>query len=310
MDEIRNSNDADAEVLAASSNGGVPYVKEGVFDFNVGIRKYTNMMNEGVDLQVLIRHKGDKMISSLEINNLEIDLGENSEFKIVRITNGGEKDNAKNVLGDDESESVVLYRLVCDSKDINEHVTCPLDFKTIDGRINRKCIILQIHVCSSVVGKFYVPRVRVNGTLNDVQFNTVINIAGLDSTSRPFLKWFVRDGKDQILNSHYPTNSFEILPKIPKIKCNLKYDRVGFNGRIFPVLVKFVNEDTESPVKIHVKGAAVLNKRYDAVVKWGEDYTGESFDSKDILKPGENVTTTCVLEMPQISGLPMSGGER
>ena len=307
MDELRNSDDADAEVLAANTNSGVPFVKEGVFDFDVGIKEYTNMMNEGVDLQVLIRHKGDNMISSLEINKLEIDLGENSEFKIIRVTNDGENYDANNVLENEEnSKSVVLYELTCDSKDISESITCPLAFKTIDGRINRKCIILQIHVCSSVVGKFYVPRVRVNGTLNDVQFSTVINIAGLDSTSRPFLKWFVKDGKDQVLNNHYPTNSFEVLPKIPKIKCNLKYDRVGFNGRVFPVFLKFVNEDTDSPVKVHIKGDGVLNKKYDVAVKWGEDHTDKSFDSQDIMKPGESVTTSCVLEMPQISGLPMS----
>lgn len=306
MDDARNSEDTNSEVLGTNSNGGVPYVKEGVFEFDVGIKQYTNMMNEGVDLQLLIRHKGDKMISTLEINHFEIDMGENSEFKVIKVTNSSEKYDASNERNGDDKKPIVLYQLNCDSKEISEEVKCPLEFKTIDGKINRKCIILQLHVLSSNVGKFYVPRVRVNGTLNDVQFTTVINIAGLDSKSRPFLKWYVKDSNPITLSSHYPTNSFEVLPKIPEIKCNLKYDRVGFNGRLFPVLLKFFNEDTDSGVKIHIRGMGVLNKKYDVAVKWGNNNDAERFDSDSILKPGDGLTAKCVLELPQVGGLPLS----
>lgn len=291
MDDIVTNDDK----LAGINNGTVAFVKEPIFDVSVGIKKYVNMMNEGIDLQLIVTHRGNEMISSLEINHLEIDFGENSEFKVIKITN------------DVTIKQKFVYQLTCgDSKEIIEEVSCPLIFKSIDGSINRKALIFQFHVMSNVVGKFYIPRVKMNGTLNDIKFNTVINVSDVEENRRPYWKWYKESNNEApiVLENHFPTNSFEVLPKIPQIKCKLRYDRIGFNGRKFPILVKFINEDSDSKVKLHIDSMCALNKKYDVLVRWRDG--GDSFDSDEVLGPGDEISTMCTLDIPQISGLPLN----
>lgn len=283
----------------------ISFLKEGVFNIDVDIKKYTNLMNDGIDLQMIIQHKGNKMISNLKINHLDIEIGENCEFKIIRVKNN---DNINCDI--DKNKSILIHELNCNSKEIKEEVSCSLEFKNIEISKDIKFIVLQLHILSGVVGKFYVPRVKINGTLNDIEFNTVINISGLDNLKKPFIKWYSskEEGKYETLNNHYPTNSFEVLPKIPKIKCKLKYDRIGFNGRKFPILLKFSNEDLDSLIKINIKGICEFVKKYEITCKWfnGKEFNDDEFIGKEILKPGESIEIKCLINLPQISGLPVN----
>lgn len=295
-------NETNGSNLVKDNKDNVSFLKEGVFDIDVDIRKYTNLMNDGIDLQMIIQHKGNKMISNLKINYLDIEVGENCEFKIIRVKNDNNDINI--------NKSILINELNCSSKEIKEEVLSSLEFKNIETNKDIKFIVLQFHILSSVVGKFYVPRVKINGNLNDIEFNTVINISGLDNLKKPFIKWYSskEEGKYETINNHYPTNSFEVLPKIPKIKCKLKYDKIGFNGRKFPILLKFSNEDPDSLIKVNIKGICEFAKKYEIICKWfnGKEFNNDEYIGNEILKPGDNIEIKCLINLPQINGLPVN----
>lgn len=300
LELINDDNNKDDNKILDLNN--TSFIKEKIFNIDINIKKYSNMINDGINIQILISHKGNKMISNLIIKSLEIEIGENFEFKLVKIINKID-DKIEN------NKPIVIYPIECISKEIKEEVYCPLEFKSIDNNKDIKYLILQLHIKSNIIGKFYIPRVKINGIVNDIEFNTINNISNIEDNTKPFIKWYEeKSNKFETIINHFPSNSFEILPNIPNIKCKLNYDKIGFNGRKFFILIEFLNDDLNCLIKINIKGICEFLKKnkFEIICKWGLNFKDFEYIGNDILKPGESIKIKCLIELPQINGLPLN----
>jgi hypothetical protein len=299
-----NEEDEDIETYEDKDdeNDNITFIKiNSIFDVELGIKKYKNLMNEGVNIQIIFKCKGDSMIENLKIKDIKINMGENGNFKIIKIEDSNKKENGN------------IREIECISDSIKENIKSSLIFKNSEENISYKKLILQLHVQSKKIGKFNISNIKINGVLNDFKFKTIINNNEFNSNyaninnNNKFFKWYNKNKSNDfdIIQIQQPRNSFEILPKIPNIKCILKYNEIGFNGRSLPIKLKFINKDSDSIVKIHVKGSGKFNKKEkEILVKWENDK--DYYSSDKLLNPNEEILIDCLVKIPQIEGLSMN----
>lgn len=207
---------------------------KGLFGIQVGVKKFENMINDGIDLQLRIT-SNSKVMAEITIDQIRLDLG-CREFLIAN----------------DPLLKKGYLQIV------NEDGKANLDFD------HELCKVLQVHLYPKKVGVFRVVEVELLGHFNDLKFQTRIQIT---PTIERYFTWYSEDCKHQPIKIHYPSNSFKIEPRIPEIKSSLKYDSVGFIGRQFPITVHFLNADKEPDVVIaSVAGtASIADKEIEVV---------------------------------------------
>lgn len=262
--------------------GNSLFIKNNVFNIDIGVKKYSNMMNDGVDIQLIITPKGSTMIDNLEISKFELDIAGSSEVKKITILNEPL-----------ELEGHIVRQLTSTCDEPGEILKTSLVFRS--EQVTNKSIILQLHIKSKKVGKFYIPKIKTTAILNDFKFTSITNIGGLDVANNYF-KWY---GDNEIIKATYPKNSFEIIPKIPDIKLSLHYENIGFNGRKIPIEIKFLNADEDMNVKLKLAGYGKLENVNGIKIEW-EDNPDE------ILKPGNERIVKCHAILPQVNGLSLT----
>ena len=112
------------------------FIKEKIFNVDAVVKKYQNLMKDGVDVQIVIE-KISK-VEELEITKLEVDIGE---------------------IGNEE----VDIKKVIKNKD--DHFI-----------FNKGRLIITMNIPFKQIGKFYISHIKINGIVNSIKFNTNTNI--------------------------------------------------------------------------------------------------------------------------------------
>ena len=312
---------SDGSVL---DSGRVAFVKEGMFDGVANVRSFENVMNDGVDIQLVLTCRGSgngngdgdcAFIEQLELTHMEVEIASDGDgdgegdgeegstaeyFKVVKIIN----DSNDTASSSNANNGVNVVRVSCnDGSKAKETVHCGIPSSNSSSTSKwPQPLVFQMHCMRKIIGRFHVSRVRVSGTLNGIGFNTVVNVTGGIEGGR-YCHWL---GTDDRIAVRYPGNAFRVNPRMPLLMCKLEYEGRVFNGRRAIVRAVIRNEDDEAVVRVVMRGNAVM-KTSNGVRMEVPCHIVERTDNDDELNPGEERTIECIAELPQVTGLPVQG---
>lgn len=159
-------------------------------------------------------------------------------------------------------------------------------------------IIVQLTQRILDKGQFSVIGVHAEGELNGISFTTAI------IPTYPEYGFWVTEEEDapleRVLNGGPVVN---VTPREPKVTCSLHCDEVGYNGQLFPITLRFRNDDDLSDVKIHASGFGTVqgpSELKDVVLEFDE---GREFRS-GVLGRGKTLEVVAHVALPQLAGMP------
>lgn len=264
-------------------------IKDEMFKSEVLVHDYFNNINEFIKFQIVLYNK-IKYIEILEIKEIDI---------LIEKESGNGKDSGK-------SEKYQTIKLLNDENVSNLNNKFKIDSEAGDEiKINcnltnfKNKLVFQIETLIKNIGKFSISKINIKGNLNDIFFENLINVNNAkdynENSGNDKYVMFIGEGLIENKNK-FPTNYFEILPKIPKIDINLKYDSIGFNEQEFPILINLNNLDDEFNIRIKIKGECRMNEQ-EIEMKFEEPKAGE-----DVIKCGNKLELKCLLKIPKIKG--------